>query len=81
MTGWVHMTDLQKWQALYIQAYKDAWECKPPRLPPSRWESEAWLEQAVEDLIDAIMAIKTQTESQNCESFNPKQYKREIAHE
>lgn len=54
MVAFVHMTPLQQAQALYVDAYKDAWGRVPPMLPPSKWESIEWLEDAIDSLVEDI---------------------------
>tara|TARA_R110001632_G_scaffold127163_1_gene240903 strand:+ start:139 stop:351 length:213 start_codon:yes stop_codon:yes gene_type:complete len=56
MVGWVHMTSVQKMQAVYVQAHKDLYGVKPKQIPEGRWNSLTWLDMATDKLIDKIIA-------------------------
>ena len=54
MVMFSQMTRLEQARALYVDAYRDAWGCEPDELPPSKWDCPAWLEDAVDSLVDII---------------------------
>jgi len=58
MVGFVHMTPLQQAQALYVDAYRDAWGSEPERLPTAKWEDIRYLEASTEGLIDIAIDRK-----------------------
>jgi len=64
MVGFVHMTPLQQAQALYVDAYRDAWGCEPERLPTAKWEDIRYLEASTEGLIDVAIYNKDRRQTQ-----------------
>ena len=58
MVAFVNMTPLQQAQALYVDAYKDAWGCEPEHLTPEKGENIRYLENSIEGLIDIAIDRK-----------------------
>lgn len=59
MVGFVYMTPLQQAQALYVDAYRDAWGCEPrEHLSPEKWQDIRYLEASTEGLIDIAIDRK-----------------------
>lgn len=54
MVAFVHMTPLQQFQALYVDAYIGLYHAEPPKLPAKQWESESWLQCEVNYLAHRI---------------------------
>ena len=55
MVGFVYMTPLQQAQALYVDAYRDAWGCEPKHLSQEKWQDIRYLEASTEGLIDVAI--------------------------
>jgi hypothetical protein len=64
MVAFVDMTPLQQTQALYVDAYHDAWGCEPERLPTAKWEDIRYLEASIEGLIDIALDRKYMEQSE-----------------
>lgn len=64
MVGFVYMTPLQQAQALYVDAYKDAWGCEPQEyLSQEKWNDIRYLEASTEGLIDIAIDRKHREKS------------------
>ena len=58
MVGFVYMTALQQAQALYVDAYRDAWGCEPEHMSQEKWQDIRYLEASTEGLIEIAIDHK-----------------------
>jgi hypothetical protein len=59
MVAFVDMTPLQQTQALYVDAYHDAWGCEPhEHMSQEKWEDIRYLEASTEGLIEIAIDHK-----------------------
>ena len=51
MAQWEFLSDLQKAQSLYLDAYRRLHSTESPELPSERWNDIAWLDAETEKLV------------------------------
>jgi len=51
MAQWEFLSDLQKAQSLYLDAYRQLYSIESPEVPSERWSDIAWLDAETEKLV------------------------------
>ena len=51
MAQWEFLSDLQKAQSLYLDAYTQLYTFESPEVPSERWNDIAWLDAETEKLV------------------------------